>query len=88
MAKFKKGERKVGRAKGTPNKTTVAVKAALVEAFTELGGVPALVKWARTDLAEFYRIWSRLLPQEAKVTVDGKVTLEDLVAGVPAKEDG
>lgn len=56
-----------GRRKGTPNRTTASVKAALVEAFNELGGVAALVKWGKKNPALFYPLWAKLLPQEVKV---------------------
>lgn len=55
-----------GRPKGTQNKTTAAVKEALTLAFKGLGGVPALVKWAKTpeNRGEFYKLWAKMLPQE------------------------
>lgn len=63
---FKKGDGKVrnpaGRPKGSQNKVTISVKAALQEAFTDLGGVPALVRWARMNTTDFYKLWTRLLP--------------------------
>jgi hypothetical protein len=68
-----------GRKKGTPNKTTATVKAALTEAFDELGGVPALVKWGRANESLFYPLWVRIAPHELDVTSNGK-TLEALVA--------
>ena len=65
-----------GRVKGVPNKTTASVKAALEEAFTRMGGVPALVKWAAEEPAEFYKIWSKLIPADMKLTAgDGTVGL-------------
>jgi hypothetical protein len=64
---FKKGQKKVGgRKKGSTNATTANVKAALVEAFDELGGVPSLVKWGKKNPSHFYAIWSKLLPTEVK----------------------
>lgn len=35
------------------------------------GGVPALVRWAKTDPGAFYAIWSRMLPSELKVSGEG-----------------
>src|SRR4051812_47683654 len=55
-----------GRKRGTPNKATAAVKAALVEAFDQLGGVSALVKWGKKHPTQFYALWIKLLPQEVK----------------------
>lgn len=65
-----KGVRVGGRQKGTPNKTTVAVKEALTQAFDQLGGVPSLVSWAASDPAEFYKIWAKLLPAEFKAVIE------------------
>lgn len=62
-----KGWKTGGRAAGTPNKRTEKVSQALHEAFEELGGVVALVKWAKVNPNEFYRIWSRMLPKESGI---------------------
>lgn len=51
-----------GRKKGTPNKTTVKVKEVFERAFEELGGVDALVEWARNEPTEFYKQYAKLLP--------------------------
>lgn len=68
-----------GRKKGVPNKFTGKVKEALELAFEQSGGVPALVKWAKTNREEFYKIWVRAMPQQ--VNVAGQLTLEQLVNG-------
>ena len=60
-----------GRQKGTPNKTTAAVKEAMVQAFDQLGGVPALVEWAKSNPTDFYKLWAKLLPTEIK-NADGE----------------
>ncbi len=70
-----------GRQKGTPNKSTTAVKEALLLAFDKLGGVPALAEWAKENPSDFYRLWSRLLPLELKAQIGSRVTLADLVVG-------
>ena len=54
-----------GRAKGTPNRVTVSVKAALLEAFDRRGGVDALLRWSDDCPSEFYALWGRLIPREA-----------------------
>jgi hypothetical protein len=85
-----KGKKTGGRRKGSPNKTTADVKAALVAAFDQLGGVPALVRFAKKRPAEFYKLWAKLLPSEVKATVDGTVRLElveEILDGVPAPDD-
>jgi len=60
---FKSG----GREKGTPNKVTASIKSAFFLAFQDLGGWPALSKWAQDDpknLTEFYKLASKLIPTE------------------------
>jgi hypothetical protein len=51
-----------GRKKNTPNKITAAFKTALLEAFQETGGTEALVRWAKKNRTEFYKICARLIP--------------------------
>lgn len=62
-----KGRKTGGRKKGSVNKTTASVKAALTQAFDKRGGVPALLKWANEEPTEFYRLWGRLAPTEVGV---------------------
>lgn len=57
-----------GRPKGTPNKTTASIKAALSEAFEKLGGVRSLVAWGTDNPSDFYKLWGRMAPQEMAVT--------------------
>lgn len=65
-----------GRVKGVPNKTTVAVKAALAEAFENLGGVPSLVKWGQENQTEFYKLWAKLLPTEVTGPGGGPIPVQ------------
>lgn len=51
-----------GRPKGALNKSTKAVKDALVQAFDELGGVDALKLWASENKTAFYQLWGKMLP--------------------------
>ncbi len=52
-----------GRKKGVPNKRTTAVKEALELAFQGIGGVKALVEWAKENRGDFYgKLWIKLLP--------------------------
>jgi len=66
LPRLKKGERipGSGRKKGTPNKITVSMKAAVYEAFNEAGGVEALTRYARRDPKGFYNIAAKLIPTE------------------------
>lgn len=59
-----KGVKTGGRTKGTPNRTTVAVKEAFKLAFDNLGGVDALVTWAQQNQTQFYQLYSKLIPSE------------------------
>lgn len=68
---------RLGRKKGSVNKTTAAVKDALTKAFDGRGGVRALTAWADENPTEFYKLWAKLLPTE----VTGKDG-ESLMAGV------
>ena len=61
-----------GRPPG-PNRVTLSVRSALEAAFHGLGGVPALIAWAEQEPAEFYRLWSKLLPKN--ITIDGGAQL-------------
>jgi hypothetical protein len=65
------GIRYGGRKKGTPNKSTALVKEALELAFDGIGGVPALIAWAKREPTEFYKLFSKLLPQQHNVTGPG-----------------
>ena len=62
----KPGERRGGRQKGQPNKTTAAAKEALQLVFENLGGVEALETWVRSDpdnqKAFYVQVWPKLLP--------------------------
>lgn len=54
-----------GRPKGALNKTTVAAKEAIHQAFEQLGGIDALVEWANKEdnLKVFYsQIWPKIVP--------------------------
>ena len=62
-----RGKAGPGRPKGSLNKHTTTVKAALHEAFERRGGVSALVEWADRNPTEFYRLYARLIPTERKV---------------------
>jgi len=53
-----------GRKRGVPNKSTASVKEALALAHEGIGGVKALTKWASENQTEFYKLWSKMLPQE------------------------
>ncbi len=67
-----RGEKRGGRTKGVPNKSTSSVKEALTQAFEGLGGYEALKRWGQQEPTEFYKLWSKMLPQEVKSEISGK----------------
>jgi hypothetical protein len=66
-----------GRPKGATNHTTRLAKQAIAEAFDKLGGMEALVEWAKRDednLKVFYAtIWPKIIPLEVNGTHDVSV---------------
>lgn len=76
-----KGYKTGGRQKGTPNKTTKEVKNALIQAFDELGGVPALVEWGKKNPDDFYKLWVKVMPvqQTEAVVADQPIQRIELV---------
>lgn len=59
-----KGRKTGGRLPGSKNKVTVAALHAIDLAFEGIGGVPALQEWAGENRADFYRLWSKRIPQK------------------------
>ncbi|NRP54177.1 hypothetical protein AA93_12145 [Xylella fastidiosa subsp. pauca 11399] len=57
-----------GRAMGSKNRNTAAIKQAFLEAFDQLGGVPALVAWAQENKTDFYKLAARMIPMETRVS--------------------
>ena len=55
-------KKKGGRKKGIPNKMTVEVKTAILEAFKELGGVEYLVKVGEENPQVFCSLLAKVLP--------------------------
>ena len=69
------GQRRGGRARGTPNVSTVEVKAAIESAFKGIGGVPALIAWAEQNRDLFYvKVWTRIVPRELAADLNATVT--------------
>lgn len=73
-----------GRPKGVPNKSTIAAKQAFQNAFDDLGGVPALVSWAQEFPTEFYKQYSKLIPQDITSSEGFNITV---TTGVPRADD-
>lgn len=61
------------------HKNKIGARDALVTAFEEIGGVQALVEWAKSNKKEFYlQLWSKLIPREN--TLDVGDNLEALLS--------
>lgn len=74
----------MGRPRGSVNTVNASVREVFRQAFEKLGGVPAMVEWARLNPTEFYKLYGRLIPQ-AQGNGDGQgggVILQ-IVTGVP-----
>jgi len=75
MAKAKGSPKTGGRAKGTPNKTTVELKTAIMGAFHAKGGQAYLERVAEEDPKTFCTLLGKVLPAEIKADVqtDGEI---------------
>lgn len=79
-----------GRKKGTPNKTTVAVKEAMLSVFADLqaeagGGNAHMLGWARDHSTDFYKLSSKLLPLQVTGAEGGPVITRIELVGVAPK---
>ncbi len=82
-----KGKKTGGRRPGSPNRITLSVKQALIEAFEKRGGVKSLLEWADTEPTEFYKLWAKMLPTEISGT-DGKPIPLCIVEKIVDARDG
>lgn len=60
-----------GRTKGVPNKITVELKAALLEALDRVGGVSYFESLAKNEPAIFCQLVGKLIPSEIKAEIEG-----------------
>lgn len=83
-----KGKKTGGRVAGTPNKSTTAVKTALIDAFERLGGVTALVDWGKSEPTEFYKLWAKVMPTQVNevVVTDSTIKRIEIVPVVNDKD--
>lgn len=66
-----KGVKTGGRQKGTPNKTTAALKEAILNAFTKVGGEDYLELVAKSDYRTFCTLLGKVLPLQVTGTDGG-----------------
>lgn len=65
-----------GRVKGVPNKSTAAVKDAILNAFTKVGGEDYLVKVAEEDQKTFCTLLGKVLPIDVQADVQGALIVK------------
>ena len=73
---FTKGDARAGRPKGTPNKLTADVKAAIIDAFEQAGGASYLLKIAESDPRTFCALLGKVLPMQLAGENDQPVIIE------------
>ncbi len=84
---FKKGHKKTGgRKAGTKNKTTQCMREAWTLAFDKIGGAEALADWAQKNRTDFYKLASKLIPQQITGDKDNPVIVELQNAAASVKE--
>ena len=62
-----------GRPKGKPNKLTMSVKAAIEEAFGEVGGATWLVEQAKEKPEVFAGLLGKIIPKEVTVNLNANL---------------
>lgn len=77
-----------GREKGTPNKSTAAIREAMLSVFAELqaetgkGDHGHMLEWARGNATDFYKLSSKLLPLQVTGEDGGPVVTRIELVGV------
>ena len=72
-----RGQKTGGRTNGTPNKVNITARENIIAAFGGIGGIPALVEWAKANKTVGADVeWTRLGPlcrlSSGPRTVEGK----------------
>jgi hypothetical protein len=77
MPAWQKGQsgNPAGKPKGTRNKLSATAKENIAAVFEEMGGVEGMLKWAKRNQTEFYKIYPRLLPLEVSGEDGGGITV-------------
>jgi len=75
-SRFKPGHAKIGgRKAGTPNKTTVTLKDAILAAFHKTGGVDYLVWLSKEHPSAYATLLGRILPTEFDASLTAQVNM-------------
>ena len=89
LAEGEKRQKAGGRRKGTPNKSTIAIREAVLQVFADLQHRSGeanghLMDWALGNATDFYKLSSKLLPRQVTGEDGGPViTRIELVAATP-----
>jgi hypothetical protein len=81
-----KGTKTGGRQKGTPNRTTAAIKDAILAAFDQAGGISYLVRQSSENPVAFMGLLGKVLPMQVAGDPDNPVALSLKVSFVRPKE--
>ncbi len=94
---FQKGNKLAGSRKGKPNRLTNDVRQVFHKVYDEMGaddkdektgepltGHQAMLKWARDNQSEFYRLYGKMIPATAEL---GDDLHEDFVATLVFEEE-
>lgn len=68
-----------GRSKGTPNRTSSAVKQAILQAFEQVGGTDYLVRVAHDDPKTFVALLGRVLPKDVRAEVSSAADIGERI---------
>lgn len=72
------GERRGGRQKGTPNKTTAQLKDMILQALDKAGGVQYLTTTAATNPAAFLTLVGKVLPLQVAGDADNPLFIQTI----------
>jgi hypothetical protein len=72
MPKGQSGNPK-GKPPGTLNTISRTAKENIADVFDHVGGILEMVKWAKENQTEFYRIYAKLLPVDINAKVEKKI---------------
>lgn len=76
-----------GRKAGIPNRLTMDIKQAIMEAFEKLGGADYLVKVGKKDPKIFFTLLAKIVPQQTKPEVKQEPTLADILSEAREEEE-
>ena len=58
---------KGGRPKGSKDVFSRTAKENVIAVFDGIGGIETMIKWARANMTEFYKLYARLIPVDVQV---------------------